>query len=179
MCSGKTTLGRMLHSHLSSMGYNSSFVDTDKSVEQRYHLTVADCFRRYGETMFRSLETGVLHSLVEKSLDNDCNGISPIVVSTGGGTPCFYDNMQWMNDHGLTIYLRLPEAILVSRMIKSRKPRPLLTQLEITQYSSFVHEQLLTRTTFYSQAKKTVDGENLDIVRLLDTITTFLHQTRK
>lgn len=166
MYSGKTTVGRQLAEFLSAQGYTADFIDTDNAVEQRYHLTVDDCFRRYGESMFRTLETTVLHSLDDLQASNQ----TVTIVSTGGGTPCFDDNMCWMNAHGLTIYLKLPLSDILSRIAVSRRQRPLLASLSSEQRSSYVSQQLSHRQPFYSQAAIVIDAGNPDIPSLAQTI---------
>ena len=172
MYSGKSTLGRKLAQYLNERhGVDTEFIDTDQAVEQRYHLTVTDCFHRYGEPMFRSLETTVLKQLVgngqqkTRQSGNQAlkhSGIQALmypntqafkhssiqaltIVSTGGGTPCFNDNMQWMNEHGLTIYLKLSEEGILRRMSVSRKSRPLLATMPPEQRIEYVHNQILQR----------------------------------
>lgn len=168
MYSGKSTLGRALAQYLREhYGVDADFIDTDQAVEERYHLTVTDCFKRYGEPMFRSLETTVLKQLADVGQSSN-QAIT--IVSTGGGTPCFNDNMRWMNDHGLTLYLKLSVEGILKRMAVSRKPRPLLTSMLPEQRAEYVHNQIRQRQPFYDMAQLTFDGENPDLVAISQAV---------
>lgn len=187
MYSGKSTLGRELAQYLSdNCGIATQFVDTDQAFEERYHLTIADCFRKYGEPMFRKLESTVLRELSDSSQQSavssrltavgDVDSQSAIhntqitIVSTGGGTPCFNDNMQWMLNHGLTVHLRLSEEGILRRMAVSRKPRPILAAMPPDERAEYVHNQLQQRQPYYQQAHLTIDVENPDIAAIARNI---------
>lgn len=178
MYSGKSTTARLLAECLKErIAGGVEWIDTDQAVEERYRLTIPDCFRRYGEPMFRKLETTVLHSLADSSQQSaaantvtQSRGHAITVVSTGGGTPCFNDNMQWMFDHGLTIYLRLDEAGILKRMSVSRKPRPILADMSPEQRAEHIHAQLQQRQPFYSKAHLTFDAANPDLAVIAQAI---------
>ncbi|MBO4751965.1 MAG: hypothetical protein J5526_04340 [Bacteroidales bacterium] len=178
MYSGKSTTARLLADYLKDrFDGKVEWIDTDQAVEERYHLTIADCFRRYGEPMFRSLESAVLKQLVVDGQPSaDANAIEQsnnraiTIVSTGGGTPCFNDNMQWMLDHGLTIYLRLDEEGIMKRIAVSRKPRPILADMSPEQRSERIHAQLQQRQPFYSKAHLTFDAANPDLETIAQAI---------
>ena len=114
MGSGKTTLGKKLARVL---GYD--FVDLDKVIEEESGVSVPDYFSRHGEDAFRQLERDCLRTRLPAG---------PVVVATGGGAPCYFDNMDWMNEHGVTVYLMLPPGVLASRLNGSRN-RPLISGL--------------------------------------------------
>ena len=182
MYSGKSTLGRSLARYLNgNLGIEATFIDTDHAFEERYHLTIADCFRKYGEPMFRKLETAVLHSLADSvqpsaaanAVTQSCSH-AITVVSTGGGTPCSGDNMQWMLDHGLTVYLHLSEEAILKRMAVSRKPRPILAAMPPEQRDGHVHRQLRQRVPYYQQAHLTVEAENPDVAAIAQAIIDWL-----
>lgn len=113
MGSGKSTLGPILAKKL---GY--SCIETDKMVEKLAGIPISEIFRIHGENHFRELEKRVLHYTL---LCND------VIVCTGGGTPCFDDNMAWMNVQGLTIYLCCDVSVIIHRIEKQQKNRPLFT----------------------------------------------------
>lgn len=183
MYSGKTTVARQLAQYLSAHhGVEVDVVDTDEALENRYHITVTDCFRRYGESMFRTLETTVLKQLgacphvaikeVGGQQLSDTNAIT--IVSTGGGTPCFNDNMQWMLDHGLTVYLRLDEAGIMNRMAASRNIRPSIASLSQDERVRFVHEQLQKREPYYNSAHLVFDAANPDLAAISGKIAEWI-----
>jgi shikimate kinase len=149
MGSGKTTAGKKLAALL-----DWSFNDLDKRIEEQTGLTIPEIFSQHGEEYFRSLESNALKSL--RSLKN-------IVISTGGGAPCHGDNMDFMLETGLTIYLKLTPDQLKSRLSESKDERPLLKGLNNDNLQGFIEEKLSYREKWYNMAEITVDGFNLDI----------------
>ncbi len=146
MASGKTNIGRDL-ARLAGM----EFADLDELFEERYRISILDFFGKYGEGVFRQLEQKVLAATAE--MDNT-------VISTGGGTPCFFDNMEFIRDHGTSVYLRLSVQDLALRLKKIRKKRPLLTGISELELVPFVTQQLAEREAFYLQAHLVVDGKS-------------------
>lgn len=159
MGSGKTTIGKPLAAKL---GYR--FIDQDDILEERFGMTITEVFAKFGEPKFRETEHEVLNELCQ--LEN-------IVVATGGGCPCFFDNMEMMNQHGISIYLKGDPKTLVHRLKDSHGTRPLIkdkTEQELIQY---ITDKLAERDQFYSRAKYTVQALNLkveDIFQLLKGI---------
>ena len=146
MYSGKTTFGRRL-----AQEKGLDFLDLDRAFEQRYHYTVPRFFDAFGEQAFRRLETQMLHSTAD--LDN-------VVVSCGGGTPCYGDNMDFILAHGTAIYLRMSVDDLVARALRSRNPRPKLHGLPEDVLRSEIETQLKEREPFYAKAPIVLDGTN-------------------
>ena len=146
MYSGKTTLGRMLAHRL---GYR--FVDTDQLFEERFHTHITLFFQKYGETAFRLLEQQVLHCTAE--MDNT-------VVATGGGTACYGDNMEWINQHGRSVYIQMDEDAICERQASSRKMRPTFAGMSDNERRLHISRQLQQRTPSYRQAHLTIDGAN-------------------
>ncbi len=166
MGSGKSTAGRKLAAAL-----DVPFYDLDELFEEHYKIAIHSFFERYDENLFRKLESQLL---------KDCIHFENAVISTGGGTPCFYDNMAWMNENGLTVYLQMQTGSIVNRLLASKKKRPLLTGKSQHQLHSFVREHLLRRNIFYSQAKLVVPGESLQTAELVAIIRAkALEETRK
>lgn len=149
MGSGKSTAGKELSAILSW-----SFIDLDQEVERRAGKTIREIFSQNGEAFFRNLETEVLRSL-------DIN--SHIVVSTGGGTPCHSDNMDFMLKNGLTIYLKMTPLQLRTRLSGSAGERPLIKDLDDNQLLKFIEEKLSSRLKWYERSEVVADGNNLDI----------------
>jgi len=144
---GKSTLGRKLAARL---GY--TLIDLDHQLEERAGSSVADYFSAHGEEAFRKFESDTL-----KSFDYPKN----CVVATGGGTPCYFDNMDWMNKNGLTVYIEMTAAALAKRLENGMEKRPLLKGLTEEALIAFITEKLAERNTFYQQAKLIMNGINL------------------
>jgi len=144
---GKSTVGKKLAKLL-----NYEFLDLDTYIEETYQLTIPFIFERYDEKAFRTLEQSSLKKTLSK---NNC------VIATGGGTPCFYDNMDWMNDNGITIFIQMHPKSLHQRLINARKKRPLVEQKSADEVFNYINKELKIRNTYYQQAKLTVKGENL------------------
>ena len=153
MGAGKTTAAKRLAHRLGWEHY-----DTDALFEEKYHISVDDFFHKYDEALFRKLESQILQST--ENLEN-------AVISTGGGTPCFNDNMTWMNGHGTTVFLKISPQTAVSRIMLSKKKRPLAAGKTEGELATFVEKHYGARMSFYEQAQHVVKGEDLDIEALL------------
>jgi shikimate kinase len=143
---GKSTIGRKV---AALMGIN--FIDLDKFIEERNFKSVPDIFAQEGELAFREKER---QALMEVSQFED------IVVGTGGGAPCFFDNMQLMNDAGITIYLAPDNDILAYRLLKSKTERPLIAGKSREDLLEFIETALQKRAPFYEQSKIVIRGVN-------------------
>jgi len=166
MGSGKTTLGKQLAVRL---GYQ--FIDQDHLIEERFKMSVADIFDTYGESSFRNAEREVLMSF--ETSNN-------LVVSTGGGAPCFFDNISLMNRLGCSIYLKADPKTLVNRLQDSHNTRPLITGKSEQELLEYVSEKLLEREPFYKQATVSIQAINLrvtDIIQVLDECLNFPSKT--
>lgn len=160
MGSGKTYLGKILSSHM-----NIPLIDLDEWIEKREKRSISKIFEQEGELAFRLMETTALHELDEMSQSG-----MDLIVSTGGGTPCFHDNMDLMNRIGTTIWLNPPIDTLLSRLAKEKDHRPLLSRLTNEQMSDFVNQKIQDRIIFYNQAKVRVDDADVDIEGLIKQI---------
>jgi shikimate kinase len=155
MGSGKSTAGKKLASLL-----DWSFTDLDNKIEEHAGKTIPEIFSSLGEIAFREIESEVLRSLKDQT---------NAVISTGGGTPCYADNMDYMLETGLTIYLKLTPGQLRSRLSESSTERPLIKGLDKDQLQEFIEDKLAYREKWYSQAEITVEGIDLDI-SLINTL---------
>jgi shikimate kinase len=149
MGSGKSTAGRKLASLL---GW--SFTDLDKRIEEYSGKTIPEIFSQYGEKYFRDIESEVLKSLRSQT---------DIVISTGGGTACHADNMEYMIEFGLTVYLKLTPGQLKNRLSESSTERPLIKGLDKDKLQEFIEEKLAYREKWYNRADIIVEGINPDI----------------
>lgn len=143
---GKSTIGRKL---AELMGI--SFVDLDKYIEEHYFKSVPAIFAEEGEKGFREKERTAL--LEVSQFEN-------VVVGTGGGAPCFFDNMEVMNDHGITVYISPDTDTLAMRLIKSKTERPLIAGKSRDELIRFIDEALTRRAPFYEKARIIIRGEN-------------------
>lgn len=158
MGAGKTTIGKRLARML-----DVQFIDLDIFIESRHRKKVSEIFAEKGESGFREIERDALREV--RQFDN-------VVISTGGGTPCFFDNMQVMNEAGQTIYLKLTPNELATRLIKSNKKgtRPLLSGKSDNEILQFVIDSLAVREPFYSQSTCIFEAGNLDIEEKLELL---------
>ena len=161
MGSGKTTAGKKLASLL---GW--SFSDLDRKIEEYAGKTIPEIFSNSGEDYFRNIESGLL-----KSLDYQSN----TVISTGGGTPCYSDNMDYMLNTGLTLYLKLTPGQLKSRLSDSKGDRPLIRNLDQHKLQPFIEEKLADRERWYNRSDIIVEGIDIDINLLCSLIKSRLN----
>lgn len=156
MGSGKSTAGKRL---AATLGW--SFIDLDRKIEEVAGKTIPEIFSREGEDRFRTLETEVLRSLKSQVRT---------IVSTGGGTPCHGDNMEFMLETGVTVYLKMSTGQLVSRLLGSTEDRPILKNVPDDKLYDFIDEKLTVREKFYNKANIVVEGISLDINNLQSII---------
>ena len=152
MGAGKSVVGRAL-----SRRYGLTHIDLDWRIEQRFHQKISDMFATIGEDGFRRRERNMLHEVM---------AIEDVVVSVGGGTPCFFDNMDQMNSAGTTIYLKCEVDTLVERIQLSQGKRPIVAGKNRDELAQFVAKNLTNREQFYFKAKKVIDADKLDLSNL-------------
>jgi shikimate kinase len=156
MGAGKTTAAKRLAHRL---GWD--VVDTDALFEEKYKISVDDFFQKYDEPLYRKLESEIL-----KSTGN----LDHTVISTGGGTACFFDNMDWMNQHGTTVFMRISPESVVDRVLHSHHKRPLTRGKSEEELLEFVSQHYASRMPFYEQAQITVKSEDFDLDGLIEKI---------
>ena len=147
MGAGKTTLGKALARRMMM-----SYIDTDHYIENRYHKKVSEIFATEGEQRFRDIEHRILLEVSE---------FEDIVISTGGGLPCFNNNMAIMNSLGTTVYLETSEEELAARLEVSKNVRPVLKNRSGSELVHFIKENLDARRAFYEQAIIRLDMEQM------------------
>jgi shikimate kinase len=159
MGSGKSYVGRNLAPLL---GYD--YIDLDKYIEEKEGLTVKEIFEQKGEEYFRMLEREYI-----QHVEPDKNS----VISTGGGTPCFFDNMDVMNNKGLTVYLNRSKDMVIHRLLRGQYKRPLLKGLSPEELEKFYDEKLESRRAFYEKA--TLHAADANVDEILKMIKPFLN----
>lgn len=148
MGAGKTTVGKALANDL-----EMTFYDLDWYIESRMHKTVPQIFAERGEEGFRKIEHNMLHEVAE---------FEDVVLSCGGGTPCFFDNIDYLNSQGETIYLKATPEVLFKHLKMGKVERPLLKDKTPEEMQAFIAEQLEKRETYYMKAKHILDVSLLD-----------------
>lgn len=144
---GKSTLGRKLAAAL-----QLSFIDLDTFLEEKYFRTIPQIFAEEGEAGFRLKEQKVLHEVA--AFDN-------IIVATGGGAPCFFDNMEVMNNSGFCIFLDIETQSLVNRLIHAKTERPIIKGKSPEELYDFIEEMMKKRRPFYEKAHYILKGSEI------------------
>ena len=155
--SGKSTLGKQLARQL-----DVSFLDLDEIIEQNAGQPIRDIFAQQGEDTFRKLEQQALHCAIKQH--------KTFVMATGGGAPCFFDNMDQMNQSGTTLYLEVPVPVIVQRMQGNQiTDRPLLQELSQNQLVEEYTAKFEKRLPVYQQAHITINQDTSvdEVVTLL------------
>lgn len=145
---GKTTVGRALAEDI-----GLPFYDLDWYIESRMHKTVKQIFDERGEEGFRKIEKNMLHEVAE---------FENVVISCGGGTPCFFDNMDYMNCQGDTVYLKCQPDVLFKHLKMGKTVRPLLLDKTPEEVGDFINEQITQREPYYNKARYRFDVTLMD-----------------
>ena len=148
MGSGKTTVGKALSKDTGMM-----FYDLDWYIESRMHKTVSQLFAERGEEGFRKIEYNMLHEVAE---------FEDVIISCGGGTPCFFDNIDYLNRQGDVVYLKATPETLYKHLLMAKVERPLLKGKSPDELIAYITQHLKEREPFYSRARHTIDVTVLD-----------------
>lgn len=149
MGSGKSTIGHKLAQFL-----KIDFYDLDKYIEQETQKSIQTIFKTEGEEVFRKYEAKFLKQLISLSTN--------VVISTGGGTPCFNDNLNLMQKNGIIIYLKQNSKTLAKRIIKSKTNRPLISNMNENELINWIDQKIVEREPFYNQANLIVEAQNIN-----------------
>ena len=147
MGSGKSYWTKQLAKKYKTGGY-----DLDYLIEVKEEKAIAELFTEDGEAYFRKVESAVLKWFEQKKT---------YVLATGGGAPCFFDNMAWMNKQGITIWLDEPLPVIAERLAPEKAYRPLIAKLSDTELLSFLEKQRVERLPFYSAAHIHLQDETI------------------
>lgn len=165
MGAGKTTVGRELAKRL-----DMRFYDLDWYIESRFNKKVSQIFAEEGEEGFRKKERNMLHEVAE---------FEDVIISLGGGTPCFFDNMEYINQQGDTIYLKGTPDVLYEHLMMAKGKRPLLEGKSPEELKEYIKTSLIGREPFYNQAKNIFDiellGNGEKIKKCVEDICTMLN----
>lgn len=138
------------------------FFDLDQKIEEKEEKAVADIFSEQGEEHFRILEKEMLHLLTESH--------DSFVMACGGGTPCFYNNIDYIKKSGISIWINCSIQCLHSRLVKEKEKRPLINELTDEQLRSFIIKKYGDRKIYYSQASIILNEDNVTLDKLLEKI---------
>jgi shikimate kinase len=154
---GKTHWGRLL-----SLKLNMPFFDLDEKIEEQEGRSIAEIFTEQGEEYFRLLEKDVLHLLSESH--------ASFVMATGGGTPCFYNNIDYLKKQGTVVWINCSTDCLYQRLVKEKNLRPLISNIPDNQLRSYIVKKYSNRKIYYQQASVILPEEQIDIDTLVSKI---------
>lgn len=136
-------------------------IDLDAQIMKEQGMSISEIFEKFGQEHFRLLEKTALHNTIKEK---------NVVISTGGGTPCYFDNMEWMNNHGITVYLEANAGLLFHRLSSAKAGRPLIENLSDVELMEQISGHLAVRVPFYRQAKLIVSAASLQPKALAEKI---------
>lgn len=157
MGSGKTYWGRQLAQKLSI-----PFFDMDEQIVNSEGRSINDIFKEYGEEYFRLKEKGILHLITESH--------ASFVMACGGGSPCYFNNIDYMNQSGTTVWVNTPLPVLFNRLVQEKDKRPLLKNLSDTELNSFIIKKFSDRKIYYEQADVMIDDEEISLDHFIEKI---------
>ena len=162
MGSGKSTIGKSLANKL-----NLPFVDLDDTIEREIGVSISDFFEAYGELKFRRLEHQLLHKIITEK--------EQMILSTGGGTPCYGDNLMLMKSSSAKVfYLKASINTLAARLIDEKSTRPLIQSIGEQNLPEFIGKHLFERNIFYLQADQIVEIDDKSVAEITERITALL-----
>ncbi len=138
------------------------FIDLDREIEKDQGLTIDQIFREKGEKGFREIEKRVLLQNIKSDR---------LVLACGGGTPCYEDNMEVMNESGTTILLDVPPEVLLSRLLNSKQKRPLIENKNEEELRKYIDLKLAEREPYYNKAKIKIDPLNTSLELIKQILT--------
>lgn len=150
MGAGKSYWGKQLSEHL-----NLPYFDLDEVIVEREGMPVADIFAEKGESYFRQREEALLKEL---TADHDT-----FLIACGGGTPCFSDSMDFMNENGLTVWLNPSIPVIVERLQRKQAKRPLIQDLSKDELASYTEKKLMERQPFYEQSQIIINDDEISL----------------
>lgn len=157
MGSGKTHWGRLVSQRLTI-----PFFDLDEQVTTHAGKSIADIFSAEGEEHFRQMEKEVLHIITESH--------DSFIMACGGGSPCYFNNIDYMNQSGTTVWINTPLDVLFERLVKEKEKRPLIRELSDEQLKAFISKKFADRKIYYEQATVIMEEQPVEIEKLIEKI---------
>lgn len=157
MGTGKTHWGRLISQRLAI-----PFFDLDEQIVNAEGKSINDIFKEEGEEVFRMKEKEILH-LITESHDS-------FIMACGGGSPCYFNNIEFMNERGTTVWVNTPQATLFSRLVREREHRPLVRELSDDQLRAFIQKKFSDRKIYYQQCRIIVDDEGITVEKFIEKI---------
>lgn len=157
MGSGKSHISKILSEKL-----NFKLIDLDKEIVSRYKMPITEIFEKKGELFFRKAEREVLKDVLKTESD--------LILSLGGGTPVYYNNMEMINSQSESVFLRASVGSLFRRLLRNKSKRVLIARIKDEDLSEFIAKHLFERTPYYNQAKYTVDTDNKSVDEVSEEI---------
>ncbi len=156
MGSGKSTFGKKLAKTM-----HLPFIDLDKEIEKKAKCSVSDIFKYLGEDTFRKMESETL-----KSFEHE----QSYVMATGGGTPCYFDNLEYIHSQGISIYIELDSKSIYNRLSNAKNIRPTIKGKKEDELMKFIEETFDKRKHIYEQANFKVNGLNVDVKKVMELL---------
>lgn len=155
---GKTHVSKIL-----SQKINFELIDLDKEISRKNKLTIAEIFEKKGEIYFRKKEREILEEVL--ATKKNC------VLSLGGGTPAYYNNMEVINQNSISFFIRVPIQTLAERLLRNKEKRPLIAKIPDDDVPEFIAKHLFERNQFYNKAHHIIDGLGKDAEEIAEEIT--------
>lgn len=157
MGSGKSTFGKKLAKELAL-----PFIDLDKEVEVKAKCSITDIFKYLGEDTFRKMESDTLHELSDRE---------EFVMATGGGTPCYFNNIDFINKKGKSIYIELDIQSIYNRLSQAKNIRPTIKDKKEEELMQFIKDKLKEREPIYKQAAVTINGLSVNLREVVSKLS--------
>lgn len=157
MGSGKSTIGKEL-----AKTFNYKFIDLDDYIEASENQSISEIFKNGGEIKFRKLERFYLLEILEEEKN--------AVIALGGGTPVYYDNIDKINEHSFSFYLRMTPPELFERLVKEKDSRPMIAHIDDNELTEYIAKHLFERRNYYEQSKFTIDLKDKSVKQIVEEI---------
>lgn len=162
MGSGKSHISKILSEKI-----NFKIIDTDKEISLRNKMSISEIFQKKGELYFRKQERQLLEEIFATN--------NQLILSLGGGTPAYYNNMDFINERSVSIYLQARIDTLVSRLLKQKNKRPIIAHIPDTELPEFIAKHLFERNIFYNKCRFKISTDEKEPESIVDEIIEFLH----
>lgn len=162
MGSGKSHISKILSEKI-----NFKIIDTDKEISLRNKMSISEIFQKKGELYFRKQERQLLEEIFATN--------NQLILSLGGGTPAYYNNMDFINERSVSIYLQARIDTLVSRLLKQKNKRPIIAHIPNTELPEFIAKHLFERNIFYNKCQFKISTDEKEPESIVDEIIEFLH----